>query len=457
MKTVNTSTLTFYGGAGMVTGSNFLLDDGSLKILIDCGFFQGCDICDDKNYGPFAYNPKEIDFLFITHAHLDHIGRIPKLVREGFSGVIYSTPPTRDLAELMLSDSIPLLEAEARRKGREPIYTAEDVKRAMVFWQTAPYHEAIALPNGFSVLFKDAGHILGSAMIEFSREGKKLVMTGDLGNSPAPLLRDTEPVTDADYLVMESVYGDRNHESRDVRQERLEDTIEWITRSKGTLIIPAFSIERTQEILFEIEQMVQNKKIHEIPVYVDSPLAIHVIEVYKRYDEYFNKDVIHIIRSGDEIFKFPKLYLTSSEAESREIAKVPGPKIIIAGSGMSYGGRIVEHEKQYLSDPNSVLLIVGYQAPGSAGRMIAEGAREVMIRGARVSVEAHIVTISAYSAHKDLDNLLQFINDTRDKVRKVFVAMGETKSASFLSQRARDYLGVDAVVPREGDSFELEL
>jgi len=449
------SKLTFYGGAGEVTGSNFLLEAGELKALVDCGLFQGCDTCDDKTRNPFPYDPVSIDYLFVTHAHLDHIGRIPKLIKDGFKGIIYSTPPTRDLTELALTDGLGILKKEAKLNGKPVLYTETDIAKTMSLWKTIQYHEKISLKEELSVLFKDAGHILGSSMVSFSRGGKTLVFTGDLGNSPAPLLRDTEDITGTDYLVMESVYGDRFHESRDERREILEDIIEETASRKGTLLIPAFSIERTQEILFEIERMIENQRIPPIPVFIDSPLAIKVIEIYKRHNDYFNKNVKNVIQSGNEIFSFKQLQFTSSVEDSKKINETKGPKIIIAGSGMSTGGRVIHHEKRYLNDPKVVLLIVGYQAPGSLGRILEEGANEVSILGEKIEVKARIVSLKGYSSHKDSDALVQFVERGVDSLKKVFVVMGEMKSATFLTQRLRDYLGVNAVTPLEGDSVNI--
>ena len=449
------ATITFWGGAGEVTGSNFLLETENLKIIVDCGLFQGCDTCDDKSRNPFPYDPKAIDYLFVTHAHLDHIGRIPKLVKDGFKGVIYSTSPTRDLAELALVDSLKILKEEARRNTQLPLYEKEDVKQTMALWKTISYHEQISLGDDLFALLKDAGHILGSSMVLFSRDGKTLVFTGDLGNSPVPLLRDTESIAGADYLIMESVYGDRVHESKDKRREMLEDVIEETVFRKGVLLIPAFSIERTQEILFEIENMMEVKKITFMPVFVDSPLAIQATTVYKRHNDYFNKEVKYIINSGNELFSFKGLRFIQNVEESKKIHETLSPKIIIAGSGMSVGGRIVYHEKLYLSDPHTTILIVGYQAPKSLGRDLVEGVKKVFIENEEIEVNARIVEITGYSSHKDSDALLQFVEKGADSLKKVFVVMGEVKSATFLTQRLRDHIGVNATAPRAGESAEI--
>tara|TARA_Y100000310_G_scaffold345866_1_gene471916 strand:+ start:10138 stop:11505 length:1368 start_codon:yes stop_codon:yes gene_type:complete len=455
MKTLK---LTFHGGAGMVTGSNFLLEGNSTKLLVDCGLVQGCKICEDINREPFPYDPKSIQVLIITHAHLDHIGRVPRLVREGFTGIIYSTPSTKEIAEAMLTDSIGVLTKEAERDGKEPIYTSEDVSKTFALWKEVDYHKDVDINKEFTLFLKDAGHILGSAIVELTHisSGKKIVFTGDLGNSPAPFLRDTERISDADYVIMESVYGNRDHEDVETRTRLLEKIIEDTVSRKGALMIPAFSIERTQVLLYEMNKLVEDGRIPRIPIFLDSPLAIEVTHIYKNYIKNFKKD-IQDEHSIDDIFNFPGLKFTKSSAESRSIVETPNPKVIIAGSGMSNGGRIVFHEKRYLSDPDSTLLLVGYQAAGSLGRQIADGAKEVTILNEKVPVKAHIEKISGYSAHRDSTGLIEFIDNTSGTVTQVFVAMGEPKSSLHLVQRLRDYLGISAVAPEKGQSFDLEV
>ncbi len=452
------STITFYGGVGEVTGANFLFKDGlsGLAILVDCGLFQGVKAFDDKNTDPFAYDPKSIDYLFVTHAHLDHIGRIPKLVKDGFAGVIYSTAPTKEIAEIALLDGLNLFKKE--NADKEPFFNKADIEKAMNIWKTAEYHETINLKEGLRITLKDAGHIIGSTMFEFARGEKRLVFTGDLGNSPSPLLFDTESIKGTNYLVMESVYGDRNHEDRAERRNLLEDAIEDTMRAGGTLMIPAFSIERTQEILFEIESMVEQSRIPLAPVFLDSPMGIGVTAVYKKYARFLNEKVQkQIEEGGDSLFRFAQLHETLSTDESKAIYQANPKKIIIAGSGMSTGGRILHHEKNYLPDPASTLLLVGYQQAGSLGRMIQDGARSVKIMREEIIVRSQVRIIHGYSAHKDSDHLLQFVDETKDTLKKVFVAMGETKSAMFLSQRIRDYLGVEAEASELGEVAEIDL
>lgn len=458
-KTHNTSKLTFHGGAGTVTGSQFLLADteSDARILVDCGLFQGCQFCDEKNRDPFPFDPSSIDVLIITHAHIDHIGRIPKLVKDGFNGVIYSTKPTRDIAPHMFEDSLYILEKEAKEDNKKPLYEKKDVEEALEKWDTKEYHEPFDLPGGYEAAFKDAGHILGSAMVSITRGEKTITFTGDLGNSPAPLLRDTERITGSNYVVMESVYGDRNHEDVTERKHKLEDAIESTVSRGGALMIPAFSLERTQVLLYEINNLIESKRIPQVPVYLDSPLAIDITRVYKESEQYFNKKASDIIQSGDDIFKFPNLTFTYTRDESMQINDAPNPKVIIAGAGMSNGGRIMHHEKRYLPDPNSTLLIVGYQAAGSVGRKIEEGAKQVHIFGDDIPVRAHIKKITGYSSHKGSDDLVDFIGRDADEIEKVFVVMGETRSALFLTQRLRDYVGVKADAPEEGESVEINL
>lgn len=447
-----------------MTGANFLLEIDGQKILVDCGLTQGEKLADDINWDPFVYDPKEIDILFVTHGHVDHLGRIPKLIYEGFRGKIYSTEPTLGLALPMLEDTAGILSNNSSL-GLDKIYTSENIKLALSLWQGFKYHEKINITPNLEVTFLDAGHILGSAMVEFTvrwssdsdnHRSTKILFTGDLGNSPSPLLPDTEKVTDVDYLVMESVYGDRNHESRDNRRKFLEETIEDNYKRKGTLIIPTFSLERSQELLFELDEMVKDNRIPIMPIFFDSPLAIRLTEIFKQFRSYFNEAAQKAMIHEKYIFDFPGLHNTLRSEESQMINSTPNPKIIIAGSGMSTGGRIVHHERHYLPDPNNTLLLTGYQSVGTPGRLIQEGVKTVRITGEDVIVRAHVVTISGYSGHKDSDGLLNFVADMQDKVKKVFVVMGEPKSEMFLAQKLRDNLGINALVPEQGSSVTLE-
>ncbi len=442
--------LAFYGAAGEVTGSNHLLTLGDTTIMIDCGMFQGGSLCDPKNAGPFPYDLHSIDAVFVTHAHLDHVGRIPKLFADGFTGTVYSTAPTRDIATLLFADTIHLSSKEAKEHGHAPLYEESAVHLAMKHWKTVEYNQDISLGE-LHVRFRDAGHILGSAMLEVEHKGKKLVYSGDLGNSPAPILPDTASLEGIEYLIMEATYGDRNHEDRARRSELLKRTIQDTISQGGVLMIPAFSIERTQELLAELNDLVEQKKIPEVPVFLDSPLAIKVTRLYQEYAHHFNEETKAQIRGGDDIFKFPKLRFTETARDSMAIKDVPAPKIIIAGSGMSNGGRIMHHEFNYLSNPKNTLLIIGFQAVGTIGRMLKEGAKTVTIHKKEIPVRAKIVSIDGYSAHKDLDALLGFIETVKGTLKKVFVVHAEPGAGLFFAQRVKDYTGVPAHVAKSGE------
>ncbi|MDE1941239.1 MAG: MBL fold metallo-hydrolase [Patescibacteria group bacterium] len=448
--------ITFVTGVGTVTGANFLLETPQgAKILVDCGLVQGEKVALDENREPFPYDLGSITALFITHAHLDHVGRIPKLVKDGYKGPIYSTPQTRELAELVLEDAVNILAEEAKRDGLAPLYGREDVQAIFSQWKTIDYHTSFEAAPGVAVYLKDAGHILGSSMIEISAGGKKILFTGDLGNSPAPLLRDSEPIGDVDHLIMESVYGDRNHEDREGRINKLEQAIKDTIARNGTLVIPAFAIDRTQVLLYELNDLVEQKKIPSIPVFVDSPMAIKATEVYRRSTDLFNDRVREQIRCGDDIFAFSHLQYTMSRDQSEAIDHARAPKIIMAGSGMSVGGRILGHEEHYLSDERNMLLLVGYQALGSLGRLLADGAKKVHIHGKTIKIKAHVETLYGFSAHKDGDHLVDFVATGTDKLKEVFAVMGEPKASMHLAQRINDELGVRAIAPERLKTYEI--
>lgn len=470
--------LTFYGGAKSVTGANYLLEIGDTKIIVDCGLFQGSRYSEDLNYEKFAYDPAEISFVFITHSHTDHAGRLPKLYREGFRGKVIATNATIDLIKKALPDNLNLIKQEAEEAGREPLFSIGDLEGVLGLARGVNYEEEIDLGEGNKAILHDAGHILGSAIIEvewpsksssFAEDSagrqnpnhktqkKKIYFTGDLGNPPTPLLRNPYFPKDADYTVVESAYGSRIHEDRDERKNILRSVMAETIKRGGVLMVPSFAMERTQELLYELNGLFNSGEIPKAPVFVDSPLATNLTEVYKKYSNYFNKETRYIIDSGDDIFNFPGLKFTRTAEESKQINDVLPPKIIIAGSGMSTGGRILHHERRYLPDPNSTVLFIGYQVKGSLGRKILDGEKEVKIFGEIVSVNCKVEAIGGYSAHADQNMLLGWVKaaNSEGKLRKVFVVQGEGDSSLALARKIERTLGVDAIVPKQGESYTL--
>ncbi|MBI2591755.1 MAG: MBL fold metallo-hydrolase [Candidatus Brennerbacteria bacterium] len=444
--------LIFYGGAKIVTGANYFLESNGFKILIDCGLQQGSNYSERQNFEPFPYNPADISAVFVTHAHIDHTGRLPKLYKDGFRGKVYSTFPTKDFSRLLLEDSEHILRQEAERFHKPPLYSLNDVNGLINVWEGVEYHKKIKI-GPFEITFYDAGHILGSAFILVEAEGKKIVFSGDLGNSPPPIIRPTEQLENADYAVMESTYGGRLHEPPAERKEALEDAIEDTVKAGGVLLIPAFAMERTQHLLFELNDLVEHGRIPKAPVFIDSPLAIKLTDVYQKYVKYWNEEAVKQTHSGDELFKFPGLKKTLTTEESKSINNVPPPKIIIAGSGMSHGGRILHHERRYFPDPKSVILIIGYQAVGSLGRQILDGAKTVKMFGEEIPVRCRVKAIGGYSAHADQKGLLWWLNPMRLNLKKVFLVQGEDDQIIPLAQKIKDELAVEAVAPSPNDEF----
>lgn len=462
--------LHFYGGTRIVTGANYLLEIinpstglGS-KILIDCGLFQGSREMERKNQEPFPYNPAEIDFLLITHAHLDHIGRIPKLIEDGFKGKIFATPPTIDLTKLILEDSQHLLEEKAGKSGAVSFSDHTEIEKIMSFFVAAEYDQKLELTKDIICFFREAGHILGSAIIEVRTRKKPrqaefttIVFSGDLGNPYISfnLLNKPTYIKQADYVVIESAYGGHNHPPEKIAKDLLEDIIEDVISRQGVLMIPTFALERAQLILYHLNELAEHKRIPYVPIYVDSPLAIYLTGVYQKHSQFLNKQARDLIESGEAIFKFPGLSYTVSTHESKMINRVPPPKIIIAGSGMSQGGRILHHEERYLPDPKSTLLFATYQGEGTLGRQIFDGAKEVKIAGQTILVQAQVKSISGYSAHADQAELLNWISRIKKPIKKIFVVQGEEKSVLSLKQMIMDSLGILAEAPQLNEIAEL--
>ncbi len=456
--------LSFFGAVGEVTGSNFLLetssqDSGPKKYLIDCGMIQGSSDNELRNYHRFAYDPASIEAVLVTHAHADHIGRIPKLYKDGFHGLVYSTGPTKDLAEIVGRDSAGLIAESARELGREPFFSESDVEAVVKNnWRTVGYRQPFDLGD-LSVTFHDAGHILGSAFIELSQTSEmgktKIVFSGDLGNPPVPFLEPTETLTGANYVVIESTYGDREHEPTQDRHDKLKSVIVETIKKGGVLMIPTFAIERAQEVLYELDHLVDEGEVPAVPIFLDSPLAIKATRIFRKYPQFWNDQALRQWQL-DDFFHFRGLNMTVSTQESKAINTLAGPKIIIAGSGMIHGGRIMHHLRRYLSDPKSTLLIIGYQAHGTLGRALFEGARHVKIFGARVEVRASVKAIGAYSAHADQPKLIRWLSAMKHpKPSQVFLAHGEPDKANALARAISSQLSLKARVPVMGESVSL--
>lgn len=452
--------LTFLGGAGEVTGVKYLLETktkakGMVKILIDCGMLQGGRESQDKNYEPFSFNAKEVNYVFVTHAHVDHVGLIPKLYKYGFRGKIIMTPPTKDLAEITLLDSCNLLERESRERGVDPIFKEEDVRGALGLVKKVKYGRKNKLEEGIYFKLNDAGHMLGSSIIEIWAEEKKVVFSGDLGNAPTPLLKSPTKIKEADYILVESTYGNKIHEEREQRKEYLENIIEETYNHKGVLMIPAFAVERTQELLCELDELAENNRIPRVPVFIDSPMAVRATRIYEKYPEYFNKEAEKQVLAGGDFFKFPGLVYTEDANDSRGINRIFPPKIIIAGSGMSTGGRILFHEKLYLPDPRSCLLITNYQVGGTLGRRLLEGEKKIKIFEEEIQVKAKIVSIQGYSSHADQKAVYDWLKNFVKPVKHIWAVQGEPESSEALALLIEDHLGIPASVPKIGDVVEL--
>jgi metallo-beta-lactamase family protein len=436
--------LTFHGAIEGVTGSCYLLETKQSRILLDCGMFQGGRKEEANNTQDFAFKVKDIDTVVLSHAHLDHSGRLPKLVQDGYEGLIYMTDPTANLLEVLLKDAANLqkrdVEWENKRRRRagkdelEPIYTLEDVEQALTQCEGITYSHRIPITADIDICFLDAGHILGSSIVQvFINENgqeKKLVFSGDLGNSYAALLQDPTVVKEADILLLESTYGDRNHRSMDETLEEFEAIIDESTESGGNILIPSFAVGRTQEILFRLGELYQKGKLRHHEIYLDSPMAIAVTEIYHRYQNIFNKEDKKVMAKGCDksLHNFlPNLHFSISTEESIELNKVEKGNIIIAGSGMCNGGRIRHHLKHNLWRDNAHLLIVGYQAIGTPGRALVDGASVFKVAGEEVVVRAKIHTLGGFSAHASQSQLLDWINNF-DKHPKLYLVHGEAET-----------------------------
>lgn len=452
--------VSFYGASGEVTGSNFVVDTGEKRYVVDCGLYQGLHSAEENEH-PFEYDPKTIDAAIITHAHLDHIGRVPMLVKGGFSGPIYATAATVELAQLILKDALGVMQGHARDNNVEPMYDEADLHRALALFKPCRYHEKINLFGNDSVTFYDAGHILGSASVTLEAGGKKLVFSGDLGHYPNVLLPHLETPREADMIVMEATYGGVEHqESPNVTKDRLEivrEALQWTVQNRGVLLIPAFSLERTEEILYLMKELFMTKQLPKIPIYLDSPLAIETLEVFERHQELYSQAVQKEAQQSD-VFDFRGLVLTPTVEDSKDINDQHPPKVIIAGSGMMEGGRIVHHLKRYLSLNNTMVLVIGYQAMGTLGQRIAGGEKVVHFAGTDVTVRAKIVKAEIFSGHADNGDLVEWVKSinfvNREKGRIVIVHSEKDRALNFQKELDTLMPDVDIEVAQHGETVE---
>lgn len=445
--------ISFHGACREVTGSAFLVKVEDHNILLDCGLFQGSRLAEGRNFEAFGFDPRLVDAVIVGHAHLDHTGRLPKLVREGFGGKIYSTPPTYDLSRLVLEDNQKLMAQEAQRDFHSPLYDKADIERTMQQFSTISYRRKIEIADGVHLTFLNAGHILGSAITLIETRNTRLVYTSDLGNTPSNLMAAPDLVDWADVLICESTYGGRVHEDTARRHEKLNAVIESTITKSAVLLIPSFSVERTQELLHDIEHFCTANNC-QLPTFVlDSPLAARVTAVFEKYLGYLNPNVRNAHRR-DEIFGLGRVRITMTSEESKQIEETATPKIIIAGSGMLNGGRILFHLQDYIENPKNTLLVVGYQAQGTLGRQLLNGAKTVKIYGKSYKVGLKVTAIGSYSAHADMTQILSWTSHIK-RLQKVFLVHGEGQQAIRLSGQICAKMGVEVFIPRQGELYEL--
>lgn len=462
--------ISFLGAAQNVTGSSFLLETDNKRILIDCGLYQERKL-KYRNWEPFPFDPVSIDAMLLTHAHVDHCGLIPKLVRDGFQGNIYCTYATADIAEIILLDSAHLQEEDAaykkkrhekeKRKGpypEVPVYTTADAEASFSHFSGVNYRETVELGEGISATFHDAGHVFGSSTIKVSitRDGdtRSVLFSGDVGRDDKPILKDPYEYKNIDYAVVESTYGDRTHEEPMDISEKLTEIINSTVKAGGNVIVPSFALQRAQEVLYYMNELLIDGKIPQIPVYLDSPMAIKITEVFKHHKELYDREMTQMMNERKSPFDFPGFQMVQTSEESKALNFLKSPAMIIAGSGMCTGGRIKHHLVNNITRPESTILFVGYQAVGTLGRSIVDGIKRVRIHGQRHPVQARVAEITGFSAHADRNELLSWMSGINP--RRVFVVHGETKSAKEFGKFLRQERGWKVSVPLYSESAALD-
>ncbi|MCI9287282.1 MAG: MBL fold metallo-hydrolase [Clostridia bacterium] len=471
--------ITFLGAAKTVTGSNFLVEAAGKKFLVDCGMYQGKATEEKENEAPFLFDVSEIDFMLLTHAHIDHSGRIPKLYNDGYRNPIIATKATCDLCTIMLPDSghIQEMEIEWRNKKRKregkpelpPLYTAEDATKCLELFKRVKYDEIVEIDENIKVRFNDAGHMLGSSIIEVwateNDKTEKAVFTGDLGNNDIPLLASPTMIESADYLIMESTYGSRLHMRNDDKAELFLNIVSETLDKGGTVVIPSFAVGRTQEIVYELNKLKENrddeefikkyKTLMSVPVFVDSPLAISATEIFRENTDLFDDEVKEEMEKGDNPLEFPGLQFTRTADESKALNESNQSSIIISASGMCEVGRIKHHLKHNLWNPNSTILFVGYQAPGTLGSKLVNGEKKVKVFGEEITVNARIEYIEGYSGHADQEWLLNFVYSFIKKPKHIFLVHGEEDAQEVLKEKLLETTGIPVTIPDYGETYEL--
>lgn len=465
--------LSFLGAAQMVTGSNYLITTKNHNIIIDCGMFQGNKETEKMNFRELPYDPTSIDIMILTHAHIDHSGRIPKLVKDGFRGRILSTKATYDLCGIMLLDSAKIQESDAewdnkkrQRAGQsliEPLYTSEDAEQSLKYFEPYLYNQRVDINGEISIRFKDAGHILGSSILEIwiTEEGKttKLVFSGDLGMPNRPIIKDPEYIEDADYLILESTYGDTFHPPLKESAQQMIDIINKTAKRGGTVLIPSFAVGRTQELIYELNEYYEYSKVEEymkVPIYIDSPMAVNATEVFQKNSGTFDQATQDLILSGDNPFAFSNLHYIKSQEESMALNKSNYPKVIISASGMATAGRIRHHLKHNLWDPKNSLIFVGYQAEGTLGRILLDGVKRVKLLGEEVNVALEIYDLEGFSGHADQRVLLDWLNNFTKKPKKVFLVHGEIEASTALANEIENKFNIKTIIPTLGSSYKID-
>lgn len=463
--------LSFLGAAQTVTGSRYLLEANNLRILVDCGLYQEWQL-KARNWDPFPVPPESIDAVLLTHAHLDHCGMLPKLVCDGFRGPIYATEATAEIAEIGLLDSAHLMmeDAEFKRKrhqreGRKakhpevPLYTADDAKATFSLFSPVKYSQVVQVGKGIRATFHNAGHTLGAAAIRMTVEQggaqRTILFSGDLGKEDRPILRDPATFKEADYVVIESTYGDRLLERPEEMADRLAEVVNDTVKAGGNIVIPVFAQERAQEVLYDLNNLIIAHRIPHLLVFLDSPMAVSITEVFERHPELYDREMKALVHNGQSPFKFASLTMTKTADESKAINNIKGTVIILAGSGMCTGGRIKHHLVTNISRPDSTILFVGYQAVGTLGRQIVDGAQQVRILGQQYPVRAKIIQLNGFSSHADRDQLVKWLSALQQAPRRVFVTHGESESALHFGSFLTEHTGWKTTVPQYLDTVEL--